>query len=419
MTYEEVLDWIHSQLKFGIKPGIERVKWLLNELGNPHQQLTAVHVVGTNGKGSTVNYLQTIFSSVGYEVGSFTSPYIMDFRERISLNGNMISKEDLVFLANHIKPIVERLPIETGFEPATEFEIITVMMCYYFGKVHPVDIAFIEAGLGGLYDSTNVFHAKAVICPSIGLDHQDILGKTYQEIAHQKVGVLTAGEPFIFATEKQSVEKVFLTEANEKSCPTYQFDKDFFITSRDNGFDFEYKNFRITNIVLDMKGKHQMINASLVIMTCLLLNKDFPKLSADLIKLGLEKSHWLGRTELLSSHLMIDGAHNRESVEALVKVMQNDYSDKKIHILFSAINTKPIDDMLAMLEEIGELTVTSFHYPRAVALDQYPQKYRKVTQFQDWLKSYQEDSETDFYLITGSLYFISEVRQYWLKKNNN
>lgn len=168
-----------------------------------------------------------------------------------------------------------------------------------------------------------------------------------------------------------------------------------------------------------MKGKHQMINASLVIMTCLLLNKDFPKLSADLIKLGLEKSHWLGRTELLSSHLMIDGAHNRESVEALVKVMQNDYSDKKIHILFSAINTKPIDDMLAMLEEIGELTVTSFHYPRAVALDQYPQKYRKVTQFQDWLKSYQEDSETDFYLITGSLYFISEVRQYWLKKNNN
>ena len=119
MTYEEGLAWIHDQLKFGIKPGIERMKWLLNELGNPQEKVKGIHVVGTNGKGSTVNYLQTIFTEADYEVGTFTSPYIMDFRERIALNGDMISKDDLLKLLFMVKPLAERLPSETGYEPAT------------------------------------------------------------------------------------------------------------------------------------------------------------------------------------------------------------------------------------------------------------------------------------------------------------
>ena len=148
MTYQEALDWIHGQLKFGIKPGLERMAWMLKELGNPQDNLKAVHIVGTNGKGSTVNALQTIFTQAGYEVGTFTSPYIIDFKERISLNGQMISEEDLLDLVNRVKPVVERLPKETEHENATEFEIITVLMFLYFGQVHPVDIAFIEAGMG-------------------------------------------------------------------------------------------------------------------------------------------------------------------------------------------------------------------------------------------------------------------------------
>ena len=113
MIYQEALDWIHGQLKFGIKPGLERMAWMLEELGNPQENLKAVHIVGTNGKGSTVNALQTIFSQAGYEVGTFTSPYIIDFKERISINGQMISEEDLLDLVNRVKPVVERLPKET------------------------------------------------------------------------------------------------------------------------------------------------------------------------------------------------------------------------------------------------------------------------------------------------------------------
>ncbi|MFQ8817510.1 MAG: bifunctional folylpolyglutamate synthase/dihydrofolate synthase [Streptococcus thermophilus] len=157
MTYQEALDWIHGQLKFGIKPGLERMAWMLKELGNPQDNLKAVHIVGTNGKGSTVNALQTIFTQAGYEVGTFTSPYIIDFKERISLNGQMISEEDLLDLVNRVKPVVERLPKETEHENATEFEIITVLMFLYFGQVHPVDIAFIEAGMGGLHDSDSIY----------------------------------------------------------------------------------------------------------------------------------------------------------------------------------------------------------------------------------------------------------------------
>ena len=158
MTYQEALDWIHGQLKFGIKPGLERMAWMLKELGNPQDNLKAVHIVGTNGKGSTVNALQTIFTQAGYEVGTFTSPYIIDFKERISLNGQMISEEDLLDLVNRVKPVVERLPKETEHENATEFEIITVLMFLYFGQVHPVDIAFIEAGNSGCHiECTTIF----------------------------------------------------------------------------------------------------------------------------------------------------------------------------------------------------------------------------------------------------------------------
>lgn len=229
MEYQEALDWIHGKLKFGIKPGLKRMAWMLEELDNPQEKLAAVHVVGTNGKGSVTSYLQHIFSLAGYEVGTFTSPYIVDFRERISLNGQMISEADFLKLVERVRPVVERLSVETDLEPATEFEVITVLMFEYFGHMHPVDIAIIEAGMGGLYDSTNVFKALAVLCPSIGLDHQNVLGETYAEIAAQKAGVLKEGVPFIFATERDDVRQVFTEKAKACHSRLYEFGRIFLL----------------------------------------------------------------------------------------------------------------------------------------------------------------------------------------------
>ena len=419
MTYQEALDWIHGQLKFGIKPGLERMAWMLKELGNPQDNLKAVHIVGTNGKGSTVNALQTIFTQAGYEVGTFTSPYIIDFKERISLNGQMISEEDLLDLVNRVKPVVERLPKETEHENATEFEIITVLMFLYFGQVHPVDIAFIEAGMGGLHDSTNLFKPLAVLCPSIGLDHQAILGNTHAEIAAEKAGVLKNGAPFIYATDRTDVRDVFEKKAREEGAKTYELGRDFTAEGSSHSFDFTYGVQRLDDIALAMAGQHQVANASLAIMASLLLQKDYPKVTLELIKDALAHAHWRGRTEFLRPNLMIDGAHNNESVKVLIDLLQSEYADKEIELLFAAIDTKPIDGMLAQLKSVGDLTVTSFDYPNSVKLDKYPEAYKQVPDFKTWIREHVTTDNKKLYVVTGSLYFISQVRKWVLEQESD
>ena len=418
MIYQEALDWIHGQLKFGIKPGLERMAWMLEELGNPQDNLKAVHIVGTNGKGSTVNALQTIFSQAGYEVGTFTSPYIIDFKERISINGQMISEENLLGLVERVKPVVERLPKETEHENATEFEIITVLMFLYFGQVHPVDIAFIEAGMGGLHDSTNLFSPLVVICPSIGLDHQAVLGNTHAEIATEKAGVLKNGASFIYATDRTDIRDVFKQKANEEGSKTYELGKDFTAEGSSHSFDFIYKEQRLEGIALAMAGQHQVANASLAIMASLLLQKDYPKVTPELIKDALAHASWLGRTEFLMPNLMIDGAHNNESVKVLIDLLRSEYADKDIELLFAAIDTKPIDSMLAQLESVGDLTVTSFEYPNSVKLDKYPVTYKQVSDFQTWIEEHVTANDDKLYVITGSLYFISQVRKWILEQES-
>ena len=418
MIYQEALDWIHGQLKFGIKPGLERMAWMLEELGNPQDNLKAVHIVGTNGKGSTVNALQTIFSQAGYEVGTFTSPYIIDFKERISINGQMISEENLLGLVERVKPVVERLPKETEHENATEFEIITVLMFLYFGQVHPVDIAFIEAGMGGLHDSTNLFSPLAVICPSIGLDHQAVLGNTHAEIATEKAGVLKNGASFIYATDRTDVRDIFKQKANEEGSKTYELGKDFTAEGSSHSFDFIYKEQRLEGIALAMAGQHQVANASLAIMASLLLQKDYPKVTPELIRDALAHASWLGRTEFLMPNLMIDGAHNNESVKVLIDLLRSEYANKDIELLFAAIDTKPIDSMLAQLESVGDLTVTSFEYPNSVKLDKYPVTYKQVSDFQTWIEEHVTTNDDKLYVITGSLYFISQVRKWILEQES-
>ena len=419
MTYQEALDWIHGQLKFGIKPGLERMAWMLKELGNPQDNLKAVHIVGTNGKGSTVNALQTIFTQAGYEVGTFTSPYIIDFKERISLNGQMISEEDLLDLVNRVKPVVERLPKETEHENATEFEIITVLMFLYFGQIHPVDIAFIEAGMGGLHDSTNLFKPLAVLCPSIGLDHQAILGNTHAEIAAEKAGVLKNGAPFIYAADRTDVRDVFEKKAREEGSKTYELGRDFTAEGSSHSFDFTYGEQGLDDIALAMAGQHQVANASLAIMASLLLQKDYPKVTLELIKNALAHAHWRGRTEFLRPNLMIDGAHNNESVKVLIDLLQSEYANKEIELLFAAIDTKPIDGMLAQLKSVGDLTVTSFDYPNSVKLDKYPEAYKQVPDFKTWIKEHMTTDNKKLYVVTGSLYFISQVRKWVLEQESD
>ena len=225
-TYSESISWIHSQLKHGINLGLARMEWLLEKMGNPEKELKAIHVAGTNGKGSTVTFLRSILNEAGYEVGTFTSPYIETFNERISINGNPIADNDLIELVRVVKPLAEEL--EKGeLGPPTEFEIITAMAMYYFANIRTVDFTILEVGLGGRFDSTNTIQPLMTIITNIGMDHIHILGDTIGKIAYEKAGIIKRKVPLFTGAKQDEALSVILEEAEKKQAETFQLGMDF------------------------------------------------------------------------------------------------------------------------------------------------------------------------------------------------
>lgn len=415
MNYLESLYWIHERYKFGIKPGVKRMEWMLDKLDNPQHKIKGIHVVGTNGKGSTVSYLKDALIANHYEVGTFTSPYIETFNERISLNGQPISDEEIVQLVDIVKPVSEQLEVETDLGTATEFEIITMMMFVYFGEVHPVDFVIVEAGLGAKNDSTNVFTPVMSILTSIGLDHTNIIGDTYLDIAKEKAGVIKVGVPLVYAAKNEDAQEYIDGVVAEKHIKGIKLDRDIQIVQKGDEFTFRYKSYELEAIELKMIGTHQQENAALAIATLLemydrgMLLLDFNKMIQ-----AIEDTTWTGRIEKIQEDptIILDGAHNLESIEVLVDTMKSHYAGHKIDVLFSAIDGKPIGRMLKSLEEISEhFYVTTFDFPKALPLDTLYEhvehdKRIKVKDYADFIRNY----EGDVLLVTGSLYFISAVK---------
>ncbi|AVQ32968.1 bifunctional folylpolyglutamate synthase/dihydrofolate synthase [Staphylococcus muscae] len=415
MNYLDSLYWIHERTKFGIKPGVKRMEWMLQRLGNPEQKIQAIHIGGTNGKGSTVAYLRDALLNNDYQVGTFTSPYIESFNERISLNGTPISNEEIVELVRRVKPVSEAMDEETELGVATEFEIITTMMYLYFGEIHPVDFVIVEAGLGVKNDSTNVITPILSVLTSIGLDHTDILGNTYIDIARDKSAIIKEGIPVVYAVKNEEALKLIRDTTENMHAKSLEFDRDILIVSEDDEFTYRYKDYELENIALDMLGEHQKENAALAITALIELNEqglieiDFNKMID-----GIEQVKWKGRIERVSEKplIILDGAHNQESVDALIDTIEKYYHLEKVDILFSAIAGKPIHHMLHAFDEISEhIYVTQFNFPKALPIEKL---YDEVDSEQ---KSMVEDYVTfiqnydgDALLITGSLYFISEVK---------
>lgn len=257
MNYLDSLYWIHERTKFGIKPGVKRMEWMLDKLNNPQFNINGIHVGGTNGKGSTVAYLRSALVDNGYEVGTFTSPFIETFNERISLNGVPISDDAIVELVQKVKPVSEALEIETELGTATEFEIITTMMFLYFGEIHPVDFVIVEAGLGIKNDSTNVFKPILSILTSVGLDHVDILGDTYVDIAKDKGAIIKPETPVIYAVKNEDALKIIRDFVEQQNAEGIELDRDISVISQGEEFTYRYKNYELETLILNMLGEHQ------------------------------------------------------------------------------------------------------------------------------------------------------------------
>ncbi len=414
MNYTETLNFIHSFKGNGRRPQLERMRWLLKQAGNPQTHFPTVHIVGTNGKGSTTSYLQNILTKSGYQVGTFTSPYITRFNERISINGTEIPDKDLVSLVAKAQVILNDLEEHTNFNRPTEFELVTLLMFLYF-DLKQVDIAIVEAGIGGRLDSTNVLLPELVICTSIGFDHTETLGNSLLDIANHKAGVMRENTPILLGRVSTEVEHFFNQKSHNLQAPLAVIDKEIQLLPKDNqAIQISYDHWESPNLKLPMLGQHQENNAGLAVTAAHLLAQTFSKITDKSIQEGIEETHWPGRSEWIGNNIYLDGAHNPQGIASLKQVLKDNFANRRVHILFAGLRRKPLADLLEELKDY-DITVTSFDFFEALPLDDYPKDFKRAADYRDWLAQAESANSDDLFVVTGSLYFISEVRNYLIK----
>ena len=414
MNYTETLNFIHSFKGNGRRPQLERMRWLLKQAGDPQSHYPTVHIVGTNGKGSTTSYLQNILTKSGYQVGTFTSPYITRFNERISINGTEIPDKDLISLVAKAQVILNDLEEHTNFGRPTEFELVTLLMFLYF-DLKQVDMAIIEAGIGGRLDSTNVLSPELVICTSIGFDHTETLGNSLLDIANHKAGVMRENTPILLGRVSTEVEHFFDQKSHDLQAPLAIIDREIQLLSKDNQtIQISYDHWESPNLKLPMLGQHQENNAGLAVTAAHLLAQTFSKITDKSIQEGIEETHWPGRSEWIGNNIYLDGAHNPQGIASLKQVLKDNFANRRVHILFAGLRRKPLADLLEELKDY-DITVTSFDFFEALPLDDYPKDFKRAADYRDWLAQAESANSDDLFVVTGSLYFISAVRNYLIK----
>lgn len=446
-AYREALDWIHGLGRFGIKPGLERVKAMLELLGNPHQGIRFVHVAGTNGKGSTAAMLASILRAAGYSVGLYTSPYLLSFTNRMAVNNADIDQEDLVMLVAKIKPIVEKLQADPELGHPTEFEVVTVLALAYFAA-GGVDLVVLEVGLGGRLDATNVVTPLLSIITNISLEHTEVLGNTIEEIAFEKAGVIKAKKPLITAAEDQRALGVFEKRCNELDCPYYrvfppreageppadQRPLSIIRQITEDGQFFDYYGFNSEqqDLFIPLRGKYQLLNASTALAATELLAESGFTISSEALRQGLAETVWPGRLELLQKNplLIMDGAHNPAAMEKLAEAVPRYFKYKRLILVIGMLADKDMAAMLKSILPLSDLIVfTRPLLPRAAdpqsvaafALEHFnlEQEFYVLSDHREAFKKALElAGPEDAILVTGSLYTVSDVRAYYVGQDS-
>ncbi len=400
-TTHDFIDYCTNRMNKG-RFNLDHFKALLEKLGNPQLKLKTVHIAGTNGKGSTTDYLRSILQTAGYKVGTFTSPHLEVHNDRIRINNVYISDEELLEYGNRFYTLIEENELSM-------FEIDTLIAIYYFCEKN-VDIALFEVGLGGRLDATNVILPLVSLITSIGYDHMDILGHTLEEISFEKAGIIKENIPLITAEDKENCLFVFKSVCEERSSDFLKIHPAKNVIIGDS-IQYEYHHLIIQ---LNTLAIYQIKNSSLAIECALYLCELGYTISDENIRMGISSTQWKGRFETISlnPHIIIDGAHNMHGIDALVESTR--LCKKPLIIVFSALKDKETEKMIHALVDIGdEVIVTEFEFYRAATLETLSMNNR-VTSIRnpyDAINYAIKQSAGGTCLITGSLYFISEVRQ--------
>lgn len=415
-TKDDAQTWIEHIKRFGSRLDLSRITKALNWLGNPQNEFKSIHVGGTNGKGSTSNYITNILMAAGYKVGLFTSPYVVEFNERIKINQINISDDALIKYANIMYEISQKMQAEDEENIITFFEVLTVMAFLYY-RDESVDYAVIEVGLGGLLDATNVIVPEVSVITNVSYDHMKQLGNTLESIALNKLGIVKRGVPLITGIEDVHLYPLIFEIAQKnltraKVC-------DFSLVedvSLNETTSFKYEN---KVYMLQLPGSYQVKNAVVAIETIKKLSMvNHLSISDSDIYDGLYNTKWPGRFEIFDHQIVLDGAHNIGGIQALKTSIQSIYPQRRIICLFSVMKDKQHKKMIEELDNFcSELYFTEFDYiRRADAEDLFFESHHYKKSFHHDHKAIFNQlsknlEENDILLVTGSLYFISEIRK--------
>lgn len=404
----EVEKWLHSRIGLNFRSGLGRMQKAVDLLGNPEQTYPIIHVTGTNGKGSTIAFMRELFVAHGKTVGTFTSPHIVSIHDRICINGEPISDEDFIRLADQVKAMEQRL-LETH-DQLSFFELLTLIALLYF-KEQKVDLVLLEVGIGGLLDTTNVVTGEIAIITSIGLDHQETLGDSLTAIAEQKAGIFKPGNSAVIANLAPESQLVCQRTANDLGVSLYQANKDFSFLN--GNFSSSLADFN--HLILGLEGVYQEENAALALQAFLLfMAQRDEKVDQEAVRTALRATRWAGRLEAITEHIYLDGAHNLPALERLVEFIQEKIQQGyQPQILFGALKRKDYSGMLTYLTEHlpgVALYVTSFDYQGSLEEQDFGD-YTSIASYRDFIDNFESSAgEQDLLFVTGSLYFISEVR---------
>lgn len=423
MTYEEAMEFIQNTNKFGSVLGLDNIKELLRRLGNPQEKLKIVHIAGTNGKGSILAYLASVFRESGYRAGRYVSPASFAYEERFRINEENISKEDLCFYMERLKKVSEEMVGDEKDHP-TMFEIETALSFLYFLD-QKTDVVLLETGMGGRLDATNVVSRPiCTVIGSIGYDHMQYLGTTLPEIAGEKAGILKEGCPVISYDNGEEVNAVIKTAAHKKHCPIeFVNSAGIRILSQNlNGQSFAYRSSRgrfYEKIEIPLLGSHQIPNAATA-LEVLEIIKNYYCISEFQTEEGFRNTIWRGRLEKLSEHPLIfcDGAHNPDGAARLAEFLENNFTNRRIIYIIGVLADKEYEKMIKITAKLADRIYTvAPDNERAFSsreLASVVQKYHADVRERSRLASCLEEvkkeaGEEDVIVIFGTLSFQKEL----------
>ncbi|HFU3707477.1 TPA: folylpolyglutamate synthase/dihydrofolate synthase family protein [Streptococcus suis] len=403
-------NWLNTKQGQVFHYKMEKIEYALELLGNPQFAVPVIHVAGTNGKGSTIAFMRQLFQAHGLRVGSFVSPHMVSVHDRICIDSQPISDHDFQRYLQKVYDLEQE--VAARYEPFRYFEVMVLIMFLYFQDQQP-HVALVEVGIGGLLDTTNVVAPALSVITSIGMDHQDLLGSTLGEIAEQKAGIIKENVPVVLGPLSPETTAICRQISLDKQAPVYQFGQEF---SYKTG-QFSNPDIDLSELVLGLEGPHQEENAAVALQTFLLYMASIQEATfPPLIKNALAQTSWPGRLELVAQEptIYLDGAHNVPAIERLIEFIQ--VQEEPVTILFSALRRKDFQEMLELLEEKlphTPLVLTSFAYDGALS-EENRQGRDYVENYQQFIEDWQS-SKQGILIVTGSLYFISEVRQMFKK----